>query len=192
MVSTTDFKRGLRLLVDGEPYTLEDYSVHTPSARGASTLVRCKLRNIVTGAFLERTWKAGERFEEPDVAFRQIQFLYDDGEGCHFMATESFDQFSIPNPRLEEIRPWLSEGLELQAVYWNGSVAGVSLPQYVECQVDLVGAGSRGDTATGKTLKDATLANGVTIRVPLFVEAGERVIVDPRTREFVRRAGRQP
>jgi len=190
MISTTDFKRGLRLLVDGEPYSLEHWSVQTPSARGASTLVRCKLRHIVTGAFLERTYRAGEKFEEPDVAFRQVQFLYDDGEACHFMAMESYDQFSIPNERLEEIRPWLSEGLELQSVYWNGSVAGVNLPQYVECRVDLVGAGSRGDTASGKTLKDAALANGVTIRVPLFVEAGERVIVDPRTREFVRRVGR--
>ena len=188
MISTTDFKKGARLIVDGEPYTLEDYAFQSPSARGASTLVRCKLRNIVTGAYLERTYKSGEKFEEPDVAFRQIQFLYDDGDACHFMEIQSYDQFAIPDERLEDVKPWLTDGLQLQAIYWNGSVAGVNLPQYVEAVVDMVGAGSKSDMASGKTLKDATLENGVSIKVPLYVDSGERIVVDPRTREFVRRA----
>jgi len=190
MISTSDFKRGARILVDGEPYAIEDYSVHAPSARGASTLVRCKLRHVVNGAYVERTWKAGEKFDEADVAYRQIQFLYDDGESCHFMDIQNYDQFSLPNDRIEEVVRWLSEGLQLSAVVWNDRVAGVSLPQYVECEVEMVGGGSRGDTAGGKNLKNATLRNGVTIKVPLFVEAGEAVVVDPRTREFVRRAQR--
>lgn len=188
MVSTTDFKRGLRILVDAEPYTLDDYTVQTPSARGAATLVRAKLRHIVSGALMERTFKSGEKFEEPDVALRQVQFLYDDGESCHFMDNQTYEQFAIPNERIEQMVPWLTEGLNLNAVYWNGNVAGVSLPQYVEADVDMVGAGARGDTASGRNLKDATLTNGLTIKVPLFIEAGERVVVDPRTREFVRRA----
>lgn len=188
MVSTTDFKKGLRLLVDGAPYVLEDYTMQSPSARGAATLVRCRLRHIVTGAYLEKTYKAGEKFEEPDVGFRQIQFLYDDGEACHFMEIQSYDQFAIPDERLEEVKPWLTDGLQLQAVYWNGNVAGVNLPQYVEAEIDMVGAGSKSDMASGKTLKDATLTNGITLKVPLFVEAGERILVDPRERTFVRRA----
>lgn len=192
MISTSDFKRGCRILVDGEPYAVEDYSVQTPSARGAATLVRCKLRHVVTGAFVEKTWKSGEKFEEPDVAFRQVQFLYDDGDACHFMDVESYDQFSIPNERIETIVPWLTEGLGLSAVLWNGTVAGVSLPQYVTMEVSMVGGGSRGDTAGGRNLKEAVLGNGVTIKVPLFVEAGESVVVDPRTAEFIRRASRQP
>ncbi len=187
MVSTTDFKKGLRILVDGEPYQLEDYAVQTPSARGAATLVRSKLRHIVTGGMLERTFKAGEKFEEPDVALRQVQFLYGDGEASHFMDGQSYEQFAIPNDRIDDIVPWLRDGMTLSAVYWNGSVAGVSLPQYVEAEVDMVGAGSRGDTASGKNLKEATLTNGLTIKVPLFVESGERILVDPRTGEFVRR-----
>ena len=188
MISTTDFKRGARILVDGDPYTLEDYSVQTPSARGAATLVRCKLRHIVSGVLLDKTFKSGEKFEEPDVSFRQVQFLYGDGESSHFMDLGSYDQFEMGNERIGEIVPWLSEGLSLNAVYWNGSVAGLALPQYVEAEVDMVGGGARGDTASGRNLKEAVLKNGLTIRVPLFVESGERVVVDPKTLEFIRRA----
>jgi elongation factor P len=190
MISTTDFKRGARLLVDGEPYQLEDFQVQTPSARGAATLVRCKLRHIVGGALLDRTFKSGEKFEEPDVAFRQVQFLYGDGDSSHFMDLDGYEQFAIANDRIAEIVPWLTDGMQLNAVYWNGTVAGINLPQYVEAQVDMAGAGARGDTASGKNLKDAVLENGLTIRVPLFVESGERIVVDPRTLEFIRRGGR--
>ncbi|HJQ97234.1 MAG TPA: elongation factor P [Candidatus Polarisedimenticolaceae bacterium] len=188
MISTTDFKRGARILVDGEPYTLEDYSVQTPSARGAATLVPCKLRHVVSGTLLNKTFKSGEKFEEPDVSFRQVQFLYDDGEAGHFMDLGSYDQFEMANERIGDVVPWLSEGLTLNAVYWNGSVAGITLPQYVEVEVDMVGGGARGDMASGRNLKEAVLRNGITIRVPLFVESGERVVVDPKTLEFIRRA----
>lgn len=190
MITTTDFKRGARLMVDGQPYHLEDYQVQTPSARGAATLVRCKLRHIVDGSLLDKTFKAGEKFEEPDVAFRQVQFLYGDGDSSHFMDLGTYDQFALPNERIEDMVPWLTDGLQMNAVYWNGSVAGINLPQYVEARIDMVGAGSRSDTASGKNLKDATLANGLTIRVPLFIESGERVVVDPRTLEFIRRAAK--
>jgi elongation factor P len=188
VISTTDFKRGARILVDGEPYALEDYSVQTPSARGAATLVRCKLRHVVSGALLDKTFKSGEKFEEPDVNFRQVQFLYDDGEACHFMDLASYDQFELADERISDMVPWLTEGLSLNAVYWNGSVAGITLPQYVEAEVDMVGGGARGDMASGRNLKEAVLKNGISIKVPLFVEAGERVVVDPKTLEFIRRA----
>ncbi len=188
MISTAEFRRGARILLDGEPFSLEDYTVQTPSARGAATLLRCRLRNLVNGTLSERTFKSGERFEEADVVFRQVQVLYDDGEAVHLMDGESYEQSALDHGRLGEALPWLREGLSLQAVVWNGAIVNVSLPQHVEAVVDMVGAGSRGDTASGKTLKEATLTNGVTIRVPLFVEAGETILVDPRTREFVRRA----
>lgn len=190
MISTTDFKRGARILVDGQPYQLEDYQVQTPSARGAATLVRCKLRNVVDGSLLDKTFKSGEKFEEPDVAFRQVQFLYADGEACHFMDQGSYEQFAIANERIEDMVPWLTDGMSLNAVYWNGSVAGITLPQYVEAEIEMAGPGAKGDTASGKNLKDATLTNGLTIRVPLFVATGERVVVDPKTLEFIRRASK--
>ncbi|HEX6852792.1 MAG TPA: elongation factor P [Candidatus Polarisedimenticolaceae bacterium] len=188
MISTSDFKKGVRILVDGDPYAVEDYTVQTPSARGAATLVRARIRHLVNGTLVEKTWKSGEKFEEADVVYKQVQFLYGDGESCHFMDLQTYDQVALPDSALEETVPWLREEMMLSAVVWNGSIVGVSLPQYVEAEVDMVGAGARGDTASGKTLKDAVLKNGVTIRVPLFVEAGESVVVDPRTREFIRRA----
>lgn len=174
-------------MVDAEPFILEDYTVQTPSARGAATLVRCRLRHVVTAVLMERTFKSGERFHEADVVYRQVQFLYDDGEACHFMDTQGFDQVALAHERLSEMLPWLTEGMTLQAVFWNGVPANVVLPQWVEARVDMVGAGSRGDTATGRTQKEATLENGISIKVPLFVEVGEIVQVDPRTREFIRR-----
>ena len=190
MLTTSDFKRGLRVLMDGAPYVIEDYTVQTPSARGAATLVRTKMRNVITGVLADRTFKAGEKFEEPDVQFRQIQFLYDDGESCHFMDAQSFDQFALPRDQVGEAADWMAEGLQLSSVVFNGRPVGVSLPQFVEATVEMVGGGSRGDTQAGKNLKDATLANGRTVKVPLFVEAGERVLIDTRTWEFSKRAPR--
>ena len=190
MISTTDFKRGARILVDGEPFHIEDYQVQTPSARGAATLVRCKLRHVVTGSLLDKTFKSGEKFDEPDVAFRQVQFLYGDGESSHFMELLSYEQFAIQNTTIEDMVPWLTDGLSLNAVYWNGAVAGITLPQYVEAEIESSAGGAKSDTASGKNLKDATLTNGLTIRVPLFVESGERVVVDPRTLVFIRRASK--
>ncbi len=188
MLTTSDFKKGLRVLLEGEPYVIEDYTMQTPSARGAATLVRTRFRNMITGAVADRTFKAGEKFEEPDVRLRQIQFLYDDGEACHFMDVQSYDQFSLPRDRIGDGAAWLTEGLQLSSVIFNGEPVGVTLPPFVEATVDMVGGGSRGDTASGRNLKDATLSNGVTIKVPLFIEAGEKILVDTRTGEFARRA----
>ena len=188
MLTTGDFKRGLRVLFDGEPYVVEDFTVQSPSARGAATLVKARLRNIVTGTIRDCAFKSGEKFDEPDVAYRQVQFLYGDGEACHFMDLQSYEQFTLPVAQLEDTAPWLTENMELSAVVWNGEAVGVSLPSFVEAAVDMVGAGSRGDTASGKNLKEATLTNGRTLKVPLFIETGEKVLVDTRTWEFSRRA----
>lgn len=188
MISTGDFKKGVRILLDGAPVSIESVSVATPSARGASSMVHCKLRNIVTGAFIERSFRGGEKFEVPDVVLRKVQFLYDDGESCHFMETENYEQFELPNDGIEDIRPWLVEEMQLDSVMWDGKIVGVTLPLHVEAEVDMVGGGSRGDTAGGKNLKEATLTNGRTIKVPLFIEIGDKVVVDPSTGEFVRRA----
>jgi elongation factor P len=190
MLTTADFKKGMRILVDGEPFLVMDYSVQTPSARGAATLVRAKLRNIVTGAVFDRTFKSGEKFEEPDVQLRQVQYLYADGEAHHFMDTGSYEQFALGADRLGDSAPWFREGLEVKAVLFNGAVVHVELPAFVEAEVEMAGAGSRGDTASGKNLKEAVLTNGVRVKVPLFIESGDRVVIDTRTGEFARRAAK--
>jgi elongation factor P len=156
MISTADFKRGQRVLIDGEPYLIEEHTVQTPSARGAATLVKVRLRNIVTRQISDRTFKAGEKFDEPDV--------------------------------LGESAPWLNDQLALTGIFFNGNAVGVDLPTFVEAEIDMVGGGSKGDTASGKNLKDATLTNGKTLKVPLFIESGEKVLVDTRTWEFAKRA----
>jgi elongation factor P len=188
VIATSDFKRGVRILVDAEPYQIEEHTVQTPSARGAATLVKVRLRNIVTGQISDRTFKAGERFEEPDVAIRPVQFLYRDADGSHFMDQQTFDQFMLGDDVLGETAPWLTDQLELTGVFFNGNAVGVTLPTFVEAEIDMVGGGSKGDTASGKNLKDAVLTNGKTIKVPLFIESGEKVLVDTRTWEFARRA----
>jgi len=188
MIATGDFKRGARILVDGEPYTIDEYTTQSPSARGAATLVKVRLRHVVTGQVNDRTFKAGERFEEPDVAIRTVQFLYRDGDDFHFMDQQSYDQFTLAADTLGEAAPWLTENLDVTAVLYNGHAVGITLPSFIEAEVDMVGGGSRGDTASGKNLKDATLTNGRSIKVPLFIESGERVLVDTRTWEFSRRA----
>jgi elongation factor P len=190
MIATADFRRGARILVDGQPFTIEEHTVQTPSARGAATLVKARLRHIVTGQVNDRTFKAGERFEEPDVSIRNVQYLFADGDGHHFMDLESYEQFTLAPEDLGDAVPWLTDNLECTAVVYNGAAVGVNLPAFVEAEVDMVGAGSKADTASGKNTKEAVLTNGETVRVPLFVGSGERILIDTRTWEFAKRAPR--
>lgn len=190
MIATGDFKRGVRILVDGEPYTIDDFTVQTPSARGAATLVKARLRHVVSGQVSDRTFKGGDRFEEPDVAIRNVQFLYGDADGYHFMDQETYDQFTLAADVLGDDAAWLSDGLACTAVVYEGRAVGITLPAFVEAEVDMVGAGSKADTASGRSTKDAVLTNGRTIKVPLFIDAGERVLIDTRIGEFAKRAPR--
>lgn len=188
MISTADFKRGLSILMEGQPYVIVDYSVQTPSARGAATLVRVKARNVLTGQVLDLTFKAGERFEEPDLERRKVSFMYADGDAYHFMDETSYDQFHLDKAVLGDAVRWLVEGASLRSVVFEGRVVGVDLPQFVEVRVAETGPGGRSDMASGRATKSATLANGTQIRVPVYLEAGETVVVDTSTGEFVKRA----
>ena len=187
MISTADFKKGQRLLVDGEPFLLVDYSVQTPSARGSATLVKVKIRNILTGAVFDRTFKSGEKFEEPDVEIRPVQFLYRDGEDFHFMDQSSFDQFHLEEGRLGSAPRYLADGAVVRALVFNGSIAGIELPQFMEFEVIDTEPAVRGDTASGKVLKEATIGTGARVKVPLYIERGERILVATENGEFVRR-----
>lgn len=187
MLTTADFKKGLHILLDGDPYQVLDYSVQTPSARGSATLVRTKVRNVRTGQVFDRTFKSGERFEEPDLEVRDVQFLYAEEDVLHFMDLESYDQFSLDREGLGEAARWPLDGLALRSNVFNGKVLGVELPQFLEVEVVEVAPGSRGDTASGKVLKEARTASGATVRVPLYLSAGERILVDTRSGEFIKR-----
>lgn len=190
MIQTGDFKRGLAILVEGQPYMIVDYSVQTPSARGAATLVRVKGRNVLTGQALDLTFKSGDKFEEPDLERRRINFMYAEGDEFHFMDEESYEQFHLGRETLGDAVRWLREGVTFRSVVFEGRVAGVEVPQFVEFEVVETGPGGRSDMASGKVTKTATLSNGTPIRVPVYLEAGERVVVDTTTGEFVKRAVR--
>lgn len=187
MISTSDFKRGLRVLVEGDPFVIMDYTVQTPSARGAATLVRTKLRNILTGAVFDRTFKAGDRFEEPDVEIRPVQFLYRDGDDFHFMDQGNYEQFHLRAESIGEAPRYLTDGAVVRSLLFNGSVSGIELPQFMEFDVVDTEPAVRGDTASGKVLKDASLETGTTVKVPLYIERGERILVSTETGEFVKR-----
>jgi elongation factor P len=187
VIVTSDFKRGLAILVEGKPYVITDFSVQTPSARGAATLVRVKARNVLTGQVLDMTFKSGDKFDEPDLEFRKTSFLYADGDEYHFMDETNYEQFHLAAEAIGDDVRWLKDGVSVRAVVFDGRCYGIELPQFVEFEVTETGPGGRSDMASGKVTKPATLSNGTEIRVPVYLEAGEKVMVDTTTGEFVRR-----
>jgi elongation factor P len=187
VIVTSDFKRGLAILVEGKPYVITDFSVQTPSARGAATLVRVKARNVLTGQVLDMTFKSGDKFDEPDLEFRKTSFLYADGDEYHFMDETTYEQFHLAAEAIGDDVRWLKDGVSVRAVVFDGRCYGIELPQFVECEGPETGPGGRSDMASGKVTKPATLSNGTEIRVPVYLEAGETVMVDTTTGEFVRR-----
>ncbi len=188
MPTTADFKKGVRILLDGAPFIVVEHTLQTPSARGSATLVRAKLRNALTGQLLEKTFKAGTVFDSPDLVFRAAQFLYSDGEDLHFMDEESYEQFSLELSQLPEVAPWLVDGMSVRALHFAGQVATVELARTLEVEVLDTEPAVRGNTASGKVLKKALVAGGVEIQVPLYVESGQRIEVDPLEKRFIRRA----
>ncbi len=188
MLSTSDFKRGAYILVDGEPYTVLDWTVQTPSARGAATLVRTRVRHVLTQAVLEKTFKSGDKFDEPDIDQREVQFLYESGGEYVFLDQETYEQYTLPAAGMERITPYLTENALLKALFYEGNLVSVELPQFMEFEVVETEPGARGDTAAGKVTKPARISTGASVKVPLYIEVGERIVVDTTTGEFARRA----
>ena len=188
MISTSDFKKGVRFEHDGGPWQVMEHSVHNPSARGAATLVKVKARNLATGQVLQKTFKSGEMFREPDLERFNVQFLYDEGDGAVFMNKDTFDQYNVPYETLgASVRAWLNDEPALSLLQYNGNIISVELPQSVIATVTTVEAGARGDTASGKVTAKAVLENGVEIAVPTFIKEGQRVKVDPETNTYLSR-----
>lgn len=187
MISTNDFKKGVRYELDGAPWQIMEQSVHNPSARGAATLVKVKVRNLVTGQVLQKSYKAGEMFDEPDLTRLKVQYLYEDGEDLVFMDQESYEQFNVAKEKLGDSLPWLTDGFELELLKYNSDIINVELPQSVVAEVSSVEGGARGDTASGKVTSKAILANGIQLQVPTFIKEGSKVKVDPTTNAYLGR-----
>jgi len=188
MLSTSDFKKGLRVEVDGQPWTVVSTNTQSPSARGAATLVKCRLRNVLDGGISDRTFKSGEKFVEPDLQFRPAQYLYSEPDGgetvFHFMDAQSYEQFFLRDGDLGDDAQWLVDNLEVRAVVYNDRVVGIELPQFVEMQLETVEPGSRGDTASGGVTTNAYTATGVRVQVPLYINAGDTVRIDTTNGAF--------
>jgi elongation factor P len=188
VITIADFKRGLRILLEGDPYVILDVHAQSPSARGASTITKLKVRNLRTGQVFEKSFRGSERLEQPDLEFRPVQFLYRDDEGYHFMDTSSYEQIRLAADEIGEGVGFLKEGLEeIRSVVFNGKVISVDLPNTVTLRVEETTPSFKGATAQAQT-KPALLETGITIQVPAYLEAGEDIVVDTRDARFLGRA----
>ncbi|MFN0123974.1 MAG: elongation factor P [Blastocatellia bacterium] len=188
LIGANELKRKLVIDVEGQPFTVVEVTFSSPSARGASTMVRTKLRHLLTGAVQEKSFKASEKFAECDVELSPITFLYADAEGFHFMDDVSYDNFSFDAEQIGEDRYYLKDNLSLQALKYNGAPVSLQLPQFVELTVRETEPGIAGNSASGGVTKQATLETGAVVRVPLFIREGETVRVNTQTGEFDGRA----
>jgi elongation factor P len=188
LITANELKRKLLISVDGQPYVVLEVFFASPTARGAATMVRTKLRHLLTSAVLEKSFRATEKFEEPDVELVPASFLYSDTHGFHFMDEKSYEQFTFNEEDVEPDRGYLKEGVSLQVLKYNGAPVSLQLPQYVELSVTSTELGMRGDTAAGGASKQATLETGLAVRVPLFIKEGEVVRVNTQTGEVAGRA----
>lgn len=184
MISTADFRNGTRLELDGEPYYIVEFQHVKPGKGGA--FVRTKLKNYRTGNVLDRTFRSGERFEEPNLEERDMQFLYASGESYTFMDTETYEQFSYDKKQLGENADLLKEDMTAKILVYHHEPIAVELPIFIELKVVDADPGVRGDTASGGT-KPAKVETGAIIKVPLYLEVGEVIKIDTRTREYVER-----
>ena len=165
--------------------------VSRPTARGGQTLVRIKMRNLLTRAVFDRTFKAGEKFKEPDLSMGSASFLYSDADGYHFMDQETYETLTLGSDMIGDDRLLLVDNVVVQVQKFNGNPIGLQFPQLVELTVTSTELGARGDTASGSVTKLATLETGLEVRVPLFIKEGEKVKVHTETREFAgERSGR--
>jgi elongation factor P len=188
LIDAIDVKRKMFFEMENTPFVCLDVEVSTPTARGGQTLVRLKMRNLLTRAVFDKTFKASEKFKEPDLQTVEASYLYNDGSGFHFMDQESFETLTLSAEMIGDALDFLVEGVLIQVNKFNGNPIGLELPGQVELSVTYTEPGVRGDTSSGSVTKAATLETGIEIRVPLFIKQGEKVKVSTETREFAGRA----
>lgn len=188
LIEAISIKRKMFFEFENAPYHCIDVEVSKPTARGGQTLVRLKMRNLLTRAVFDKTFKAGEKFKEPDLEVVPATFLYADGQGYHFMDQQNFDTLTLGTEMVGDAAELLVDNVAVQINKYNGNPIGLELPTIVELAVKYTEPGTRGDTASGSVTKAATLETGLEIRVPLFIKEGEKVKVHSETREFAGRA----
>jgi elongation factor P len=184
MISTTEFKGGLAIVMDGQLWTIVEFQHVKPGKGGA--FVRTKLRRLRDGGVIERTFRAGEKFEEAFLEKKTLQYLYRTADMFHLMDTGSYEEVQVPAAVIGEAAGFLKENMELEAQFHDGQLIGITPPMFVDVVIASTEPGVRGDTSKAG-MKPAKLETGATIQVPLFVESGERIRVDTRTGTYVSR-----
>lgn len=188
LIDAINIKRKSLFEHENAPFYCLEAEISTPTARGGQTLVRLKVRNLLTGAVLDKTFKAGEKFKEPDMQLVPVSYLYSDGDGSYFLDQDTFETLNLSSSVIGDALDLLVEGALIHAHKYNGNPIGVQLPTFVELEVAETEPGVRGDTASGGGTKIAKLQTGLKIRVPLFIKTGEKVKISTETREFSGRA----
>jgi len=183
-VSTNEFKSGLKIIIDNDPYVIVENEFVKPGKGQAFN--RARIRNLKTGKTQDKTFKSSETFEAADVMETDMQYLYSDGEFWHFMVPDTFEQYAADEKATGDASDWISDGDVCQITLWNNAPLLVEAPNFVELEVTETDPGVKGDTASGGG-KPATLSTGAVVRVPLFVDQGEVIRVDTRSREYVSR-----
>lgn len=187
LIDAIDVKRKMAFEFENVPYTCLESDISTPTARGGQTLVRLRMRNMLTRAVFDKTFKASDKFKEPDLETVEASYLYSDGDGSYFLDQQSFETISLNEDMVGDALGLLIEGTIIQVDKYNGNPIGLQLPMQVELEVTYTEPGVRGDTASGAVTKPAKLETGIEIRVPFFVKEGEKIKVNTETREFAGR-----
>ena len=186
MISTNQFRNGTHIDVDGTIFKIVEFQ-HVKPGKGPA-FVRTKLKRTTDGASIDKTFRAGEKFRPVRTETRKMQFLYSDGSDAHFMDLENYEQFTVPEAQVADQLQWVLPSQEVELLYVDQQPTDVQVPSAVELAVSDTEPGVKGDTASGGGDKAATLESGVTVRVPLFVNVGDKVRVDTRSGEYVSRA----
>jgi elongation factor P len=186
-MQTTDIRKGLKIQIDGVPFAIVEHQFVKPG-KGQS-FTRCRVKNLMTGNVIERTWKSGESVELADVETRKLTYSWDEGDSLVFMDTATGDQLNVMKDKVGDEARFISEGLDCEVTLFNGNAIGIELPPSVVLQITESEPGIKGDTASGAT-KPAKLSTGAVVNVPLFIKEGEWVKVDTRTGDYLERVNK--
>jgi elongation factor P len=184
MYSTADFKTGLKIELDKKPFVITEF-LHVKPGKGGA-FVRTKLRNMITGQVLDKTFRAGEKIDSPNIQEKEIQYLYQDKDEFCFMDNETFEHIFLSSEQLKENKFFLKENTNVKILMYNNKIMGVELPTFIDLKISQTEPGMKGNTVTGAT-KPATLQSGGIIQVPLFVNTGDTVRIDTRSKEYIER-----
>ena len=188
LIEAINVKRKTMFEHESVPFACLEAEVNSPTARGGQTLVRLKMRNLLTSAVFEKTFKANDKFKEPDLVLVPASYLYSDNDGSYFLDQESYETLTLADDMIGNALDFLTEGVMLQLHKYNGNPIGLQLPIFVELDVAHTEPAARGDSSSGSGTKPAKLETGLEIRVPLFIKEGEKVKVSTETRDFAGRA----